>query len=764
MNWRNVKLVFLREVRDQLRDRRTLFMIAVLPVLLYPLMGMSFLQMMQFMQEQPSKVLFIGSEALPASPPLLADAPERFVADLFSSQSARDLLQLTVETAAPVDLAAIEEDVRRRLDQGKYDAVIVFPADFAHRLKAYRDQTSEQRVKPPEPQVFFHGARDSSRAAYGRINNVLTRWRSQLVKKTLDEHRVPATAATPFQISDHDVSGAVLRRAAIWSKVLPFAMIVWALTGAFYPAIDLCAGEKERGTLETLLCSPAQRVEIVWGKLLTVILFSIATAVLNLFSMAATSGLMLQQMQSAGSFAAGLRFGPPPWQTVGWLLLALVPLACLFSALAMALAAMARSSKEGQYYLMPLLLVTFPLAMLPMMPNGQTTLGTSLIPLTGVMMLLRALIEAEYWLALKLVLPVAVVTGLCCALAIRWAVHQFNDESVLFRDSERFSLRVWLRHLIRDRQDTPAVSQALFAGIVLLLLQFFVRLTMPMPQGFGQFAWMNVAIQIGLIAVPAIMLSLLLTRSPSRTLLLKIPRANVMAVAVVLAIVFHPAASVVREAIQFLYPISDQTFSQLSALSEFMQGVPLWQVILLMAVTPAICEELAFRGFLLSGLKNLGSRPMAILISSLLFGIAHGMLQQSINATLLGVLLGYLAVQTGSLLPCIGFHVTHNSLQLLAASLFTPQSLQQYPWSRVLLKESTQLPGAVTYSWPVVLISLLSSMLILMWLARQRVVMMSERSGSGNADRLESEPEATSERPPSRVYPSFGQSVSEILP
>ena len=58
----------------------------------------------------------------------------------------------------------------------------------------------------------------------------------------------------------------------MWSKILPFVVLIWALTGAFYPAIDLCAGEKERGTLETLLSSPAQRSEIVWGKLLSVVI------------------------------------------------------------------------------------------------------------------------------------------------------------------------------------------------------------------------------------------------------------------------------------------------------------------------------------------------------------------------------------------------------------------------------------------------------------------------------------------------------------
>src|SRR5271169_5520198 len=73
MNWNNVKLIFLREVRDQLRDRRTLFMIFVLPLLMYPLLGLSNLQVSQFLREQPTKVLIVNLPKLPELPPLVED-------------------------------------------------------------------------------------------------------------------------------------------------------------------------------------------------------------------------------------------------------------------------------------------------------------------------------------------------------------------------------------------------------------------------------------------------------------------------------------------------------------------------------------------------------------------------------------------------------------------------------------------------------------------------------------------------------------------
>src|SRR5476651_1623640 len=92
MNWSNVKLIFTREVRDQLRDRRTLFMIAVLPLLLYPLLGMSVFQVTQFMREHAMRVLVIGAPTASELPPLVED--NRFAENLFSEPSAARLLHV----------------------------------------------------------------------------------------------------------------------------------------------------------------------------------------------------------------------------------------------------------------------------------------------------------------------------------------------------------------------------------------------------------------------------------------------------------------------------------------------------------------------------------------------------------------------------------------------------------------------------------------------------------------------------------------------
>jgi sodium transport system permease protein len=215
-------------------------------------------------------------------------------------------------------------------------------------------------------------------------------------------------------------------------------LVMWSLAGALYPAIDLCAGEKERGTMETLLISPANRVEIVAGKFLAVWTLATVTAWWNLLWMGggAVVGGRLLGLSLVG--AGGLI----------WCAALTVPLAALFSALCLALGVYARSTKEGQYYLLPIFLGTMPLVLISLTPGLELTWRTSLIPVTGLCLLLQKLIfpptEGPPWAYFP---PVLFSLATCIALALRWAVVQFHREDVLFREADRPGWRARLRVL-----------------------------------------------------------------------------------------------------------------------------------------------------------------------------------------------------------------------------------------------------------------------------------------------------------------------------
>ena len=729
MNFRNVKLILSREVRDQLRDRRTLFMVFVLPVLLYPMLGVCFLQVQQLTRQQRYHVWIVGIsdvEEFGLVPMLDRNGP----GDQFSPELISDPRQLQLAFAraepepgsGPADESedAIVQWFKQQraeaweiVQSGEYDAALVFPHGFADQLKRFHQGVQGE---PLMPEVLYTNKNDRSIAADMRLGEVLGAWSRKVGEATgkhLADDGVRIMPAMPIRASNVNVDADTpYQGAALWSKILPVLLLIWAMTGAFYPAVDLCAGEKERGTLETLLSSPAERSEIVLGKLGTIMIFSMATAALNMASVGTMGWLVFSKLPNVG---------PPPPMGLVWLGVALVPVSALFSALCLALAAFARSSKEGQYYLMPLLLVIMPLAVLPMTSAVELNMGTALVPITGVVLVLRNVLEGNFAPVLQYGIGVVVVTLGACFMAIRWAIDQFNSESVLFRESEQLDVGIWLRHLWRDRRPTPTVAAAMACAVLILLAKCVTMIGAEEPGSFGELARSTVVSQVAIFALPAVLMALLLTRSPRDTLLLRRPPWMAIPAALVLAVAVHPITYLLKTTVERLYPIGGDTQKQLAGLQILLGKAPLWQLLLLIAVTPAICEELAFRGFILSGLRHLGHKWRAIACSAVMFGIVHIILQQSIIAALLGAMVGYVAVQSGSIFPCMAFHMAHNGLILLSAHL-SPALIDR--WHVRGMVSSTDTGPA--YTWTTLVLGVTAAGIVLWWFSRLSYAKSSE--------------------------------------
>lgn len=710
MNWRHVHLIYLREMRDQLRDRRTLFTITVLPLLLYPLLGMLMMQVAQFKREQSVKIRVVGIDNWPADARLLApsDAVDSQVHFVSGENSAKDVSLIEVQAdrwPTDIETADVVRSARQSLAANAFDAVLIVEPQFVEMLaqrraaagapgsadtgasaEAKADADAETSASSdteastaahaagdgdgtalisPGLQVVANMARDRSQLAMRRLNNVLRDWQQDWVSAQLSAAGMNPVLVDPLPLKQNDTSESSVRRAMLWSKILPFIMLVWALTGAFYPAIDLCAGEKERGTLETLLSSPARRREIVWGKLFTVATFSMLSALLNLLSMHVTAGFIVEQFAAQGGAQLAEAFGRLPIHAFAWLVLLLLPMSAFFSALALAVAALARSTKEGQYYLMPLLLFTLPLVTMPMIPSLDLTLATSMVPVSGAIFLVRALIEgrfAEGFVHLPVVLS---VTAISCLLAIRWAVRQFESESVMFSESERWNFQSWLRQVWRDRGTVASASEAMLCGLIILVAMFFSQFV----AGAGELDWASLArravvTQIGLILTPCLLMAIFLTRSMRQALRLHPVSLDQVVAAAVLGLALHPSYTLLGQAISSALQVGPETQRVLESVSSLIYSQPLWAVLLVLAVLPAVCEELAYRGFIFGGLLRDNGVMRAILLSSLFFGLAHSFLQQSIAATLMGLLLGLIAWRTGSVVCTMMIHVVNNSLSI----------------------------------------------------------------------------------------------------
>ena len=478
--------------------------------------------------------------------------------------------------------------------------------------------------------------------------------------------------------------------------------------------------------METLLISPAKRIEIVLGKFFTVMLFSLTTALLNVASMGVTG---LQMVSQAGKNSPLLGdMSLPSWTALSAVVLIAIPLASLFSALSLAIAMFARSSKEGQYYLSPLLMITLGITLFCANPTYELDPYKSVLPVVGPALLLKALLLGNLP---GMALVGYSVTVLCASAfyslcALWWAIDLFSREDVLFREAERFDLKLWVRHLLRDKEATPSRTEAVFCFVLMAVLQFVFLMRMPVllgenpsPTALPILQFMYLVVTVG---VPPLFMALLLTSNPLGTLKLRWPGWGMICVSVVLPLALLPLSLELLQSLSWFFPPMPPGMDRVME-GMANQSIPLWLSLLAFAVAPAVCEELAFRGFILSGLERSRQTWVPIVVSAVLFGIIHLIPKQIFNATLLGLVLGLLAVRSRSLWPGVIFHLIYNGVQVSATRLEV-QHLDN-PVGRLFFN----LDGgaeAMRFNLPLLLISGLVSAVLIAGLLRP----------SGLADRL----------------------------
>ncbi len=774
MSWRNIRLIFRREVSDQLRDRRTLFMVVVLPLLLYPALGIGMLQMSLLFSEQARTVVILGADDLPR-PRLLNNRQDRFRGRWFvnpgdaltlkvvsdhapalrtqeetaaadaqtgsaartapdenggspepeSADSASELspeereasraqleiaqrIRTHVEEIASLrkQLAAEETEtgpLERQIDQllreigglfvaGNIQVLIIIPEGFAEYIARENERlvrrddtpspTEEVRLRPT---IIRNSANEKSLIAYGRVREAFDNWEQAILSKRLQLANLPSDLTSPINADRVDLARDAELAANVWSKLFPTMLIVMAMTGAFHPAVDLGAGEKERGTMETLLISPALRSEIVIGKFLTVLLFSLVTAILNLVSMGLT-GLHILTSAGGGNLQGIGDVSFPPLSQLVWVGVLAIPLASLFASLSLAFALFARSSKEGQYYLTPLLTITMGITIFCLSPAVEITPFYSVVPVMGPALLLKGMLLGGSSAAglIWYLVPVLTSSLMYSGLSLLWAIDQFRREEVLFRESERFDLRLWLRHLLRDKEATPSFSEALFCFVLIMLLQFAMlnvfgnalASASPDQQGFRMIQLLIVQ-QLVIIASPALFMGILLTTSPRTTFQFRWPAWKYWGLGLALPLALHPVATELQVQLYWFFPrLPEHAKAALATLGD--TNIPWYYLILAFAVAPAICEELAFRGLILSGFRQRGRDGLAIVFSAILFGVMHMIPQQVFNATLLGLVLGLLAVRSGSIWPAVLFHLVNNAFAVVHGQMTTWRPDQ--PW------------------------------------------------------------------------------------
>ena len=402
MSLRNVGVVYRKELMDSLRDRRTLISMIIVPILIMPLltigMGILMSEIVGKAKQQIPKVMILGG----------GDSP-----------------QIMAQLAALKDIEIVpaRPDYADEISNKQIRAAIEIPPGFDAAIQAGRQVT----LKIDD----YQGDLNSGIAA-DNLRKELSDYRDTTVRRRLESRNLPESLITPFDITEQNVASPEKVTGAEIGGIIPYIVILLCLTGAMYPAIDLTAGEKERGTMETILSSPVSRLHLVLGKFLMVFTASLSTAALAVASMGVSFGIgkrMLMSMASGGdSNALQLSVNLKSVLAVFGMV---VPLAVLFSAALLAISLYAKSYKEAQSYISPLIPIVIIPAVISLLPGVDLNAHLALIPVLNTSLVSKEIITGTYhW---KLIALIFASSCVYAAAALAIAVKLFQREDVLFR-------------------------------------------------------------------------------------------------------------------------------------------------------------------------------------------------------------------------------------------------------------------------------------------------------------------------------------------
>ncbi|MFZ5470618.1 MAG: ABC transporter permease [Myxococcota bacterium] len=382
------RALLAKELIDSLRDRRTLAMMILVPLLLYPLLiGLV------------GVVMAAGRERMAKEELTVAVASD----DAYELLSAQPLPPHT--SYQRMERVATEEALREK----KVWAVVDAPAGALARMEA-----GEQALVT----LVYTKRHDRSIEALERLRRVFKGATSNVLATRLAERNLPVTFAEPLRADEVDLDFEKDLGPLIASRMLPVMLLAMLFMGALYPAIDLTAGEKERGTLETLLVAPVRPSEVLAAKYLTVALIASAATLMNLAAMGLSFGLGLSLAEGV---TATVRFGVGQ---VATLVVCLLPTAFLVSGLALAVASLAKSFKEAQTLLTPLVLAGTVPGTIALMPGIELSALTAVVPLLNVALLVKAAVLGTAQ-PLHVLICFASVAG-CAVLAVRLAAKAFQ--------------------------------------------------------------------------------------------------------------------------------------------------------------------------------------------------------------------------------------------------------------------------------------------------------------------------------------------------
>lgn len=388
--------IFRKELLDTLRDRRTLMTMLVIPILAFPIIINVFVETSNsFVESADSKTMKIG-----------------IVGDHNSSYS-QQLKQIPA-SVGPKKIILFKDSLtlRKAIEADRIQLGLIIPAN--ENVLRQNHQTIAINWLLDASEV----GRSERAAVYGSA------LQSNAEQERLQKLGLRAEQIKP--LANHTINCASDKKmlGQIAGGIIPYMFIAFGFVGCMYPAIDLFTGEKERGTLETLLTVPVARWKILIGKMLVVICSGMLAASCSLIGLfISVEFLDLSENQIILNVIHGIL---TPY-FIGSLLALLLPLVVFFAGVMVPIAIYAKSFKEAQSIITPLNIVMILPAMVGFFPGIELNLKTTLIPVVNVVLATKELVAGT--LSLPYFLSVFGIMCLLALLSVLISHKQFAKES-----------------------------------------------------------------------------------------------------------------------------------------------------------------------------------------------------------------------------------------------------------------------------------------------------------------------------------------------
>lgn len=388
-------IIAKKEFLDMFRDKRTLMRMILIPLLAFPLILYVITKIQTSQNEkEASKELTVGYVLNNQSPEMVErmDTSAQYVFTEYA------------------DTAQLKADILSE----KINLGIWYSADFDTTYAAGKQATYG---------VFYRGADGEEHA---RFEELLAAQSSIYVQKRLALNQLPSDYVEPFSVVSTDLSTVQEIIGKYAGGVLPYIFMAFCFMGCMLPAIDLFAGEKERGTIETLLATPVNRVHILLGKMIVVASFGLLSATIALVGLIGSVFLL----GDGGELTTAIAKIITP-QLVITLYALLIPIAIFFSGIMIPISVYSRSFKEAQSILTPLnMLVVLP-AMVGFLPGLELNYTTAFIPIVNVVMATKAIIAGNAEIGPLLITFLSLI--LLSAIAVFISFKQFGKEESVLR-------------------------------------------------------------------------------------------------------------------------------------------------------------------------------------------------------------------------------------------------------------------------------------------------------------------------------------------